>query len=143
MKKVFYYEEVLPNVVFIDAQAILNKITELVVHSLSYQAKSTSGLLGARKKLVKCGIVTAEILEEFSSHYVPGLFMKEQLILLLKHLRIMAEVGKGEYLMPCLLRKQHLVACASSLVIPALLFYFGRDGPKLGIYCFLLASLVT
>jgi hypothetical protein len=51
----------------------------------------------------------------------------------------MAEVGKGEYLMPCLLRKQS----ASLLVFPALLFYFGRDGPKLGVYCFLLASLIT
>ena len=146
LKLVFYYEEVLPNVVFIDSQAILDKITELVVHSLSLQAKSTSGLLGALEKFVKCGIVTAEILEQFSSHYVPNLFMKEQLILVLKYLRIMAEVGKGEYLMPCLLRKQgipRLVAGVSLVVIPALLFYFGRDGPKLGVYCFLLASLIT
>ena len=143
---VFYYEEILPNVVFIDSQAILDKITELVVHSLSLQAKSSVKLLGALVKFVKCGIVTAEILEQFSSHYVPKLFMKEQLILVLKHLRIMAEVGKGEYFMPCLLRKQgipRLVGGASSLVIPALLFYFGRDGPKLGVYCFLLASLIT
>ena len=146
LKLIFYYEEVLPNVVFIDAQAILDKITELVVHSLSLQAKSSDNLLGAMKKFVKHGIVTAEILEQFSSHYVPKLFMKEQLILVLKHLRIMAEVGKGEYLMPCLLRKQgipRLVAGASTLVIPALLFYFGRDGPKLGVYCFLLSSLIT
>ena len=35
LKLIFYYEEVLPDVVFIDAQAILDKITELVVHSLS------------------------------------------------------------------------------------------------------------
>ena len=140
LKLIFYYEEVLPNIVFIDAQAILDKITELVVHSLSLQAKSSGMLLGALKKFVKCGIVTAEILERFSSHYVPKLFMKEQLILVLKHLRIMAEVGKGEYLMPCLLRKQEIPCSASSL---ALLFYFGRDGPKLGVYCFLLASLIT
>ena len=146
LKLIFYYEEVLPNIVFIDAQVILDKITELVVHSPSLQAKSSGKLLGALKKFVKRGIVTAEILEKFPSHYVPKLFMKEQLILLLKHLRIMAEVGKGEYLMPCLLRKQdipRLVAGASSLIIPALLFYFGRDGPKLGVYCFLLASLIT
>ena len=146
LKLIFYYEEVLPNVVFIDAQAILDKITELVVHSLSFQTKSTDGLLGALKKFVKCGIVTAEILEQFSSHYIPKLFMKEQLILLFQHLRIMAEVEKGEYLMPCLLRKQgipRLMVDASLLVIPALLFYFGRDGPKLGVYCFLLASLIT
>ena len=146
LKLIFYYEELLPDIVFIDSQAILDKITELVVHSLSLQAKSSGKLLGALKKFVKCGIVTAEILEQFSSHYVPKLFMKEQLILVLQHLRIMAEVGKGEYLMPCLLSKQgipRLVAGASSLVIPALLFYFGQDGPKLGVYCFLLASLIT
>ena len=148
LKLIFYYEEVLPNVVFIDAQAILDKITELVVHSLSFQAKSTDPhlLLGALEKFVKCGIVTMEILSKFDSHYVPKLFMKEHLILLFKHLRIMAEVGKGEYLMPCILRKQgipRLMANASLLVIPALLFYFGRDGPKLGVYCFLLASLIT
>ena len=146
LKLIFYYEEVLPNIVFIDAQVILDKITELVVHNLSLQAKSSGKLLRALKKFVKRGIVTAEILEQFSSHYVPMLFMKEQLILLLKHLRIMAEVGKGEYLMPCLLRKQdipRLVVDASSHIITALLFYFGRDGPKLGVYCFLLASLIT
>ena len=148
LKLIFYYEEVLPNVVFIDAQAILDKITELVVHSLSFQAKSTDPhlLLGALEKFVKCGIVTMEILSKFDSHYVPKLFMKEHLILLFRHLRIMAEVGKGEYLMPCILRKRgipRLMANASSLVIPALLFYFGRDGPKLGVYCFLLASLIT
>ena len=146
LKLIFYYEEVLPDIVFIDAQAILDKISELVVHSLSLQAKSSGKLLGALKKFVKHGIVTAEILKQFSSHYVPKLFMKEHLILVLKHLKIMAEVGKGEYLMPCLLRKQdipRLVGGASSLIFPALLFYFGRDGPKLGVYCFLLASLIT
>ena len=146
LKLIFYYEEVLPNVVFIDAQAILDKITELVVHSLSFQAKSSSKLIGALKKFVKRGIVTAEILDQFNSHYVPKLFVKEHLILLFQHLRIMAEVGKGEYLMPCILRKRgipRLMADASSLVIPALLFYFGQDGPKLGVYCFLLASLIT
>ena len=87
-----------------------------------------------------------EVLSKFDTRYVPKLFMKEQLILLFKHLRIIAEVGKGEYLMPCLLRKHsipHLMANDSLLVIPALLFYFGRDGPKLGVYCFLLASLIT
>ena len=146
LKLIFYYEEVLPNIVFIDAQAILDKITELVVHNLSLQAKSSGKFLGALKKFVKRGIVTTEVLEQFESHYVPKLFMKEHLILLLKHLRIMAEVGKDEYLMPCLLRKQdipHLAADGSSLVIPALLYYFDEDGPKLGVYCFLIASLIT
>ena len=148
LKLIFYYEKVLPNVVFTDAQAILDIITELVVHNLSLQDRSidTRDLFGPQKKFVRCGIVTAQILETLSSYYVPKLFMKEQLILLFKHLRIMVEVGKGEYLMPCLLKKQdipRLMAKVSSLGVPALLFYFGKDGPKLGVYFFLLASLIT
>ncbi len=103
-------------------------------------------LFGAFKKFVKCGIVTAEILEQFSSHYVPKVFMKEELVLLFKHLRIMAEVGKGEYRVPCLLKKddipRSLPGVASQVVSP-LLFYFDEDGPKLGVYCFLISTLIT
>ena len=146
LKLIFYYEDVLPNVVFIDAQALLDKITELVVHNLSLQAKSKSQLLGALKKFVKCGIVTVEILEQFKSHYIPHIFTKEHLILLFKHLRIMAEVGKGEYLVPCLLKKEdipHTLPDTLFQVVSPLLFYFYEDGPKLGVYCFLIASLIT
>ena len=49
--------------------------------------------------------------------------------------------------MPCLLKKveglPRLIPGMSSLVVPALLFYFGRDGPLLGVYCFLLSTLIT
>ena len=69
--KLIYYEEVVPDIVFIDAQVILNKITEFVVHSLSLQSKSSGKILGALKKFVKHGIVMAEILNQFSSHYRP------------------------------------------------------------------------
>ena len=145
LKLIFYYKEILPNVVFIDAQALLDKITELVVYSLSLQTKSASGLLGTLQKFKTCGIVTMEILSEFKSHYVPKLFMKEELVLVFKYLRIMAEVGKGEYLMPCLLKRESLppsIPDMSLQVVSALLFYFGGDGPKLGVYCFLLTFLI-
>ena len=146
LKLIFYYEEILPNVVFIDAQVLLDKITELVIHSLSLHGKPVSVLLGALKKIVKCGIVTAEILELFNSHYVPNVFMKEELILLFKHLRIMAEVSEDEYLVPCLLKKddipQSLPGVAAQVISP-LLFYFDEDGPKLGVFCFLISTLIT
>ena len=147
LKLIFYYKEILPDVIFIDAQALLDKITELVVHSLKLHSKSAKRFLGALKKFVTCGIVTMEILCEFESHYVPNVFEKKQLIDLFKYLRIMAEVGNGEYLMPCLLKRveglPRLMPGMSSLVVPALLFYFGRDGPLLGVYCFLLSTLIT
>ena len=151
LKLIFYYEEVLPDVVFIDAQTILDKITELVEFSLTLQSKPVYELTVSMdfeefQEFKAHGIVTLELLSQFSSHYVPGLFMQQQLVLLLKYLRVIAEVGKEKYLVPCLL-KVTAISCptphCASTSIPALLFYFGPNGPKLGVYCCLLASLIT
>ena len=145
IKLVMYFEEVLPEVVFIDVQVLLDKITELVEHSLS-ESRPLSISLGEYEKFKKCGIITQNILSEFKSRYVVGLFVENDLISLFKHLLIVAEVGEGEYLMPCLLRAEpaipHLSPDSTSLVVPALLFYF-KDGPRLGVYCALLSSLIT
>ena len=151
LKLIFYYEEVLSEVVFIDAQTILDKITELVEFSLSLISKPLHELnismdIKEFEEFKAYGIVTLELLSQFSSHYVPGLFMQQQLVLLLKYLRVIAEVGKGKYLVPCLLKVTAILcplAHSVSLSIPALLFYFGSNGPKLGVYCCLLASLIT
>ena len=144
LKLIMYYKDILPDVVFIDAQVLLDKITELVEYSIKLRAEPSSQAIavGGVEKFKTCGIVTAEILSQFSSGYVPGLFEKKHLILLFKKLLIVAEIGKGKYLMPCLLETEK-VKILSNSVIPAFLFYFGENGPKLGIYCFLLASLIT
>ena len=145
IKLVMHFEEVLPEVVFIDVQVLLDKITELVEHSLS-ESRPLSISLGEYEKFKWCGIITRNILSEFKSRYVVGLFEENDLISLFKHLLIVAEVGEGEYLMPCLLRAEpaipHPSPDSTSLVVPALLFYF-KDGPRLGIYCALLSSLIT
>ena len=148
LKLIFYYEEVLPDVVFIDAQTILDKITELVEYSLSSGSTKSLGIQVALniEEFKAYGIVTLELLSQFSSHYVPGLFMQQQLVLLLKYLRVIAEVGRNKYLMPCLLKVTALhrpLPHSASSSISALLFYFGPNGPKLGVYCCLLASLIT
>ena len=151
LKLIFYYKEVLPEVVFIDAQTILDKITELVEFSLSSQSKPVYELtismdIKEFQHFKAYGIVTLELLSQFSSHYVPGLFMHQQLALLLEYLRVTAEVGNGKYLMPCLLRVSAIpqpLPHSSNPSISALLFYFGPNGAKLGVYCFLLASLIT
>ena len=146
LKLIFYYDDILPEVVIIDAQALLDKITELVVYSFELHAKTATKHLGAVKKFAMHGIVTMEILSKFDSYYVPNMFEKKELILLFSHLGIMAKVGEGEYLMPCVLKKED-VPCpmpnVSSEGVPALLIYFGPDGAMLGVYIFLLASLIT
>ena len=150
IKLIMYYEDILPEVVFVDAQVLLDKITELVEHSLLVQSESShpdsqAGSVGSFEKF-KHGIVTKEILSHFKSHYVPNLFLEDHLILVFKHLLIVAEVGDDEYLMPCLLRQEAIprpLTDSPSQVVSPLLFYFGKDGPKLGVYCFLLSSLIT
>ena len=151
LKLIFYYEEVLPEVVFINAQTILDKITELVEFSLSLQSKPVHELtismdIEEFQEFKAYGIVTLELLSQFSTHYVRDLFMQRQLVLLLKYLRVIAEVGKDKYLMPCLLKVTaipRLLPHSAGPSISALLFYFGPNGPKLGVYCCLLASLIT
>ena len=144
LKLIMYYKDILPDMVFIDAQVLLDKITELVEYSIELRAKSKSHAVvaGSLEKFKTCGIVTTEILSQFTSGYVPGLFEEKHLIIVFKKLLIVAEIGKGKFLMPCLLEEEN-VQILSDSVIPALLFYFGRNGPKLGVYCFLLASLIT
>ena len=146
LKLIMYYKDILPDVVFINAQVLLDKITELVEYSIELRAKpnhqAVTALAGSLEKFKTCGIVTTEILSKFNSGYVPGLFEEKDLILLFKKLLIVAEIGKGKYLMPSLLEEEKVIIDLDSGV-PAFLFYFGRNGPKLGVYCFLLASLIT
>ena len=132
--------------VFIDVQALLDKITELVVCSLSNSPMHDILSFGVLENFRKCGIVTVEILSQFKSHYVSNVFEEKELISLFKYLKIIAKIGEGQYLMPCLLKKKLDIAYplfTSFQPVPALLFYFGQNGPKLGIFCFLLATLIA
>ena len=150
-KLVMHYSEVLPEVVFINSQVILDKITELVEHSLTLRAKLPTQVRAARSvrgsgEFKLCGIITQDILSQFESGYIPKLFEEDQLILLFKHLLIVAEVGEDKYLMACLLEEEaipHPLPLSASQFVSPLLFYFGPDGPKLGVYCCLLSTLIT
>ena len=150
-KLIMHYSELLPEVVFINSQVILDKITELVEHSLTLRAELPTQIQATRsvrgcQELELCGIITQGILSQFKSGYIPKLFEEDHLILLFKHLLIVAEVGEGKYLMSCLLEEEvipHPLSFRASQVVAPLLFYFGEDGPKLGVYCCLLSALIT
>ena len=147
-KLILYYETILPGVVFIDAQVLLDKITELVEYYLLIGAGSCpKGMtLEAFELLKACGIISQEILSHFKSRYIKNLFEEDDLIKLFEHLLIVAKIAENQYLMSCLLRVEAVLQPLSDIesqVVPTLLFYFGEDGPKLGVYCFLLSSLIT
>ena len=130
------------------AQFLLDKVTELIEYRLSLQSKhpySVPVAIKSTSEFKAYGIITLELLSQFSSHYVPGLFTERELIMLFRYLGLVADIGKNKYLMPSLLDVKDIPRPLQHALsfIPPLLFYFGPNGPKVGIYCFLLAHLIT
>ena len=99
------FYNVLPHVIFGSCQVILDKITEFVTYSLALK-KGDQLLLGFERKFHQQGIILSlKILqsEACSKHYKRNLFTRDDLLVILKSLFIITEVGEGEYLMPCVL----------------------------------------
>ena len=143
----FYYKDVLPNVIFCDPQVLLDKVTELVEHSYRLQTGACQHIAaeGKLRKFRDQGIVTLELLskKEFQKHYVQGLFSPVELLRLFKKLLIVSPITEKEYLMPCLLRvTQKPTPFAPSSSVPPLLFYFPHSA-LLGVFCALVAYLLS
>ena len=108
-----YYREWLPEVVFCNSQALLDKISELVQfnHKLQGTSRVDSadlpvGLGGEWLRFRDHGIVTVDFLKMFPNHY-NELFTPSKLLKLLTGLHVTTQVAKGEYIMPCLLPHLH------------------------------------
>ena len=143
----FYFKDVLPNVVFCDPQVLLDKVTELVEHSYRLQTDACQHVAteGKLRKFRDQGIVTMELLskKEFGRHYVQGIFSPAEMLKLFKKLLIVSPITEDEYLMPCLLRvTQEPTVLAPSSSVPSLLFYFPHS-PLLGVFCALVAYLLS
>ena len=144
---IFYYESILPNVVFCSCQVLLDKLSELV--SFYYQRLTADLVDGIEKKFREQALVSLELLkkEKFSSHYIEGLFGPEELIQLLENeqLLLLAKVSDKEYLLPCTLptvEGDKIFECPTSSV-PPLLVFFPHGGPRLGVFCRLISYLLT
>ena len=147
LKLIFYYADTLPDIIFIDAEVLLNKISELVEYCLQLQSDEDNQepIDGSLEMFKTCGIVTTEIFSRFKSGYVTRLFTVKELKKLFKKLFIIAKIEKGKYLMPCLLiPESELTSSDRSCppVVPDLYLYFGPNGALLGVYCFLVTSLI-
>ena len=143
----FYYKDVLPNVIFCDPQVLLDKVTELVEHSYRLQTGACQYIAAAGdlRRFRDQGIVTLELLskKEFRRHYVQSLFSPGELLRLFKKLLIVSPITEGEFLMPCLLQvTQEPTPFAPSSSVPSLLFYFPHS-PLLGVFCALIAYLLS
>jgi len=143
----FYYKDVLPNIIFCDSQVLLDKVTELVehIHRLKTDPSQHRAAEGKLREFRDQGIITLELLSkpEFSKHYVPGLFGPVQLLKLFTKLLIVSPITEEEYLMPCLLPVTEVPSVHSpDSSVPSLLFHFPHS-PLVGVFCGLVAYLLS
>ena len=97
-----YSPKVLPNVVFVDSQIPLDKVSELVYHSYLLRQPVVVAEAGEPspdtpvtrgwKHFRDHGVVSDDILEHFPRHYVGGIFSKDELSKFLMNLLVFAEI---------------------------------------------------
>ena len=103
----FYRPNILPQVVFSDAQVILYKVRELIHCSHELKSITTQGLLHSRQsewlEFRDFAQIDSIILKEFPSHYRDGLFTVPIFLELLEDLLIACKLETGKHFMPSLL----------------------------------------
>ena len=146
LNMLFYFSEHLPELVFVDPQIVLDKVTELVEESFRMiEGTTLKATPGERLKFREYGQVTEEFLNEFDSHYEPPLFTAKELIKLLKGLLVFADLSEGVYFMPCLLQvvTSEVVSRYRVSGEKALALHFPDSGPLLGMFCSTVAYLLS
>ena len=150
---IFYYPDILPDVVFTNPQVLLDKLSELVkVHHdiIKRSPDHADTCSGAWQEFFNHALITIEFLtqEIFKEHYVPRLFQPEHLMILYRKLFIFADHSEGKYFVPCLLRmldKRELAMkrlSIESLVAP-LVLKFPDDLPHRGVFCAVVSFLTS
>ena len=148
---IFYYPEILPEVVFTNPQVLLDKISELVkVHHDIVKCSPDCTDSESWQEFFNHALITFRFLSQdvFNKHYVPGLFEREHLMKLFRRQFIFADFMNGKCFVPCLLRmlgKEDLSkerTSDDSLVAPFVLHF--PDGPaRRGIFCALSSFLTS
>jgi hypothetical protein len=148
---ILYYPDILPDLVFTNPQVLLDKVSELVKahHDLMKRCGLASGDK-AWQEFFNHALVTVEFLsqKDFDKHYVPGLFMPENLVVFCRKLLIFANFSEGKFFVPCLLRmlgrddvsKYRL---SHDYHLTPLVLHFTDGPPRRGIFCALLCFLTS
>ena len=146
---IHYYRHLLPNIVFVDPQILLNKISELVKHhyKLRHDSQLQTNIGGEWRKFVNEGCITLDLLRQFPEHYTDFFVAADFLKLMKDRLIVTDLIGKDEYFMPCLLRTmesqevdQYRVTSSTSGVAPLAIHFSCKLVPH-GVFCSLVAFL--
>ena len=160
-----YYPEILPDIVFVDPQVPLDKVSELTQFAISLRdakgkktAPSRCATAPKWKKFRDEGILTIDMLNEFPKHFEQGLFGPTGIIAIMNKLLIIAPLSttlfveadhrlpETEYFMPSLLRsvpsselEMHRVLNSSA---DPLLIRFAGGCIRCGVFCCLVVYLM-
>ncbi|CAI8029193.1 hypothetical protein GBAR_LOCUS16593 [Geodia barretti] len=145
---IFYYPSILPDVVFVDPQVLLDKVSELV--QFTFELKDPS----AKDSLLPHGWqqyknnaqITEKFLENkrFSSHYHETVFTRKHLTTLLERLLVFARLSPDTWFMPCVLKHLKPEEIRPHCVSPSpLVVHFADGGPQHGVCCSLIAHVLS
>ena len=102
---ILYYPSILPNVVFVSPQVIVDKVTELIECSFYLRGRPESEEMDSEERFIDHGELSVETLADpkFFKHFVPVLFTPHHLLLVFQNLFIVAPISDTTYFMPSLL----------------------------------------
>ena len=145
---IFYYDTILPNIVFINPQALLNLISG-IVNCITYKTDAYQATDGRVVRACNEGIISVKLFEDLKSKshsmYKAEFFEPNDLIDLLVHLRLAINLEKNaEYFMPFILsslngeRIKWELSSTPDTIVPGVVYFKNR-----WISCGEFPSLVT
>ena len=149
---IFYFPDILPEIVFTDPQVILRELSELVkLHHSDIEVIGSphdkSGM--AWQEFYNHALISSDFLSQsvFSSHYVTDLFRPDDLLLIFQKKLIIADFAEGKHFVPSLLRmlnKEELEKkrISGNKVAP-LVIDFSDGLAQRGIFCALVSFLTS
>ena len=147
---IHYYWQLLPDIVFVDPQLLLEKISELVKHhyKLRYTMDPKTAAIGGEwREFRNEGCITLELLKKFPEHYTDIFTPADFLKLLNDRLIVTQFIGINKYFMPCLLRTmesqevdEYRATSSASSVAPLAIHLSCKLVPH-GVFCSLVAFL--
>ena len=148
LNMLFYSPDVLPDLI-LDQQVFVDKLAELAEYCYHLRQAlppcSCLPSIGKWPKFQHQGIVSDQLLNEFTGHYVAEVFTPKQLMEVMKYHYIAADIGVNEYLMPCILPAEEVSEHkpVSSGGVSPLLLSFENVTPLHGIFSALVCFLIS
>ena len=146
---IIYIPDVLPNIVFIDPQLLLDMVSELIASCCRLRGDHKYCLYTCSAKEIEefrdKGVFSVTLLEKcFSTHYVGGCFTARNFLDFLTYLLIASPLDRSHtrYFMPCLLQP-NTTSTQLSTVPNHTCFIVHLDECLFGLFCALVAYMLS